>query len=383
LSGTKISDASTSVLARKCPSLTKIDLLKTNITLEGVLTLAKHAKRELSIYTTCMRAQPPAALQVYQNVKVIDCIRINVVTQDGNEMFFKCKHWTPFSKLMNAFCQRQGVRMTEVRFLFDGQRLRPNQTPEELDMEDGDVIDVMREQMNVGEWTQASAPQTSAAELLLFEAANARVDSAMVLEIERTATGPHLSHRAPRASYESVGALLTAAQCAQLVAHTERMVNTSPPADGTAVDVKLDVKLDVTAAELLQAVGPGVLEAVMRLGATQFTEADCSALAIPSRIVLRRSAAADGASTAVRRIGWHRDWCRAVVSISLSDTHEGACLLFAMDGRVHCPARPVGSAVAHNQAAVHGVSAITKGVRYNLIATFGDPQVLPGVAIAA
>jgi small ubiquitin-related modifier len=33
-----------------------------------------------------------------------------------------------------------------VRFLFDGQRLNSNQTPQELEMEDGDVIDVMVEQ---------------------------------------------------------------------------------------------------------------------------------------------------------------------------------------------------------------------------------------------
>ena len=36
--------------------------------------------------------------------------------------------------------------MQSVRFLFDGNRISPNQTPEELDMEDNDVIDVMVEQ---------------------------------------------------------------------------------------------------------------------------------------------------------------------------------------------------------------------------------------------
>ena len=48
---------------------------------------------------------------------------------------------------MNAFCQRQGVAINSVRFLFDGERLSANQTPRELEMEDGDVIDVMVEQM--------------------------------------------------------------------------------------------------------------------------------------------------------------------------------------------------------------------------------------------
>ena len=40
--------------------------------------------------------------------------------------------------------------MQSVRFLFDGNRISPNQTPEELDMEDNDVIDVMVEQQGGG-----------------------------------------------------------------------------------------------------------------------------------------------------------------------------------------------------------------------------------------
>ena len=40
--------------------------------------------------------------------------------------------------------------MNSVRFLFDGQRLSANQTPQELEMEDGDVIDVMVEQQGGG-----------------------------------------------------------------------------------------------------------------------------------------------------------------------------------------------------------------------------------------
>ena len=38
---------------------------------------------------------------------------------------------------MTAFCNRQGVAMSSVRFLFDGSRISPNQTPQELEMEDG------------------------------------------------------------------------------------------------------------------------------------------------------------------------------------------------------------------------------------------------------
>ena len=73
-------------------------------------------------------------------------LNLKVITQDGNEIFFKCKMTTPLQKLMTAFCNRHGVAQSSVRFLFDGARIDPNQTPQQLEMEDGDVIDCMLEQ---------------------------------------------------------------------------------------------------------------------------------------------------------------------------------------------------------------------------------------------
>ena len=42
----------------------------------------------------------------------------------------------------------KGEGMNAVRFLFDGERLRETQTPGDLDMEDGDAIDVQIEQVD-------------------------------------------------------------------------------------------------------------------------------------------------------------------------------------------------------------------------------------------
>ena len=72
---------------------------------------------------------------------------MKVVTQDGTEIFFKCRLDTKLGKLMNAFCTRRGVNVRSVRFLFDGQRIGERQTPRELEMEDEDVIDVMMGQV--------------------------------------------------------------------------------------------------------------------------------------------------------------------------------------------------------------------------------------------
>ncbi|KAG6748699.1 hypothetical protein POTOM_048632 [Populus tomentosa] len=66
--------------------------------------------------------------------------------EDGNEVFFRIKRSTQLKKLMNAYCDRQSVEFNSIAFLFDGRRLRGEQTPDELDMEDGDEIDAMLHQ---------------------------------------------------------------------------------------------------------------------------------------------------------------------------------------------------------------------------------------------
>jgi len=73
-------------------------------------------------------------------------IDIKVVAQDGNELSFRCKFETRLRKLMAAFCQRQGMAMASVRFLFDGHRINEHQTAIDLQMENGDLFDVMVEQ---------------------------------------------------------------------------------------------------------------------------------------------------------------------------------------------------------------------------------------------
>ncbi|GFY97568.1 small ubiquitin-like modifier 2 [Actinidia rufa] len=65
---------------------------------------------------------------------------------DGNEVFFRIKRSTQLKKLMNAYCDRQSVEFNSIAFLFDGRRLRGEQTPDELEMEDGDEIDAMLHQ---------------------------------------------------------------------------------------------------------------------------------------------------------------------------------------------------------------------------------------------
>jgi small ubiquitin-related modifier len=52
------------------------------------------------------------------------------VTDNNNEVFFKIKRSTKLEKLMTAFCERQGKSLNSVRFLFDGTRVQPTDTPD-------------------------------------------------------------------------------------------------------------------------------------------------------------------------------------------------------------------------------------------------------------
>jgi len=47
---------------------------------------------------------------------------------------------------MDAYCQRQGLSNNQCRFIFDGERIKDDDSPETLEMENGDEIDVMVEQ---------------------------------------------------------------------------------------------------------------------------------------------------------------------------------------------------------------------------------------------
>ncbi|KAJ1395809.1 Ubiquitin-like domain superfamily [Sesbania bispinosa] len=73
-------------------------------------------------------------------------IDLKVTGQDGLETFYRIKRSTQLRKLMNAYCEEKSVDFNAIVFLFDGRRLRGEQTPDELEMNDGDEIDAMLHQ---------------------------------------------------------------------------------------------------------------------------------------------------------------------------------------------------------------------------------------------
>merc|ERR1711939_627458 len=66
------------------------------------------------------------------------------------DLVIKVKKTTKLSKMMNAYCQRAGKSLNEVRFMYEGERLQPDQTVESLDIDDLEeddevIIDVASE----------------------------------------------------------------------------------------------------------------------------------------------------------------------------------------------------------------------------------------------
>ncbi|EHH28558.1 hypothetical protein EGK_19023 [Macaca mulatta] len=74
-----------------------------------------------------------------------DHINLTVAGQDGSVMQFKIKRHTPISKLLKAYCERQGWSMRQIRLQFDGQPINETDTPAQLEMEDEDTIDVFQQ----------------------------------------------------------------------------------------------------------------------------------------------------------------------------------------------------------------------------------------------
>uniref|UniRef100_A0A4W5MGI8 Small ubiquitin-related modifier n=1 Tax=Hucho hucho TaxID=62062 RepID=A0A4W5MGI8_9TELE len=61
-------------------------------------------------------------------------IKLKVIGQDNSEIHFKVKMTTHLKKLKESYSQRQGVHMSTLRFLFEGQRISDNHTPKEVAM---------------------------------------------------------------------------------------------------------------------------------------------------------------------------------------------------------------------------------------------------------
>ena len=68
-------------------------------------------------------------------------------SQNGEETQFKIKKTTKMGKVFKAYAERKGISQSTLRFLLDGERVADDQTAKMLELEDGDQIDAVLEQV--------------------------------------------------------------------------------------------------------------------------------------------------------------------------------------------------------------------------------------------
>ncbi len=72
-----------------------------------------------------------------------EAIVIRLKDQMAEVTEFKVKRTTKMDKVFQAYAGRKGAKVKDLHFLLDGERIRKYETPEELELKDGDQIDVI------------------------------------------------------------------------------------------------------------------------------------------------------------------------------------------------------------------------------------------------
>ena len=74
----------------------------------------------------------------------MDCIRLGVVGQMHNVLYFTFNQNTPMLNLKKSYSEACGLPVTRLRFLFMSKRIYDNDTPRSLGMEHNNVVEVYR-----------------------------------------------------------------------------------------------------------------------------------------------------------------------------------------------------------------------------------------------
>ena len=130
-SGYAFSDAAFVHLVKSCKHLVKLDLVG------NILPTA--IKRQLRRIAED-RNRPEFRIAEDR------VMRIEVACpQEGYSRLLTTRSSDPLGRLMDAYCQIEDAHMDDVRFVFDGEPLDPESTPEDLEMDDRDVVEVFYE----------------------------------------------------------------------------------------------------------------------------------------------------------------------------------------------------------------------------------------------
>ena len=81
-------------------------------------------------------------LQMTKNKKFI---KLEVRSEDGGTLSFKVKRNVSLKRLRMSYSERVGLPVSSLRFFVNGSRIN-DETPDQLEIEDGEEVDVFREQ---------------------------------------------------------------------------------------------------------------------------------------------------------------------------------------------------------------------------------------------
>lgn len=77
-------------------------------------------------------------------------ININIQTDDGTKITVLVRRDTKFSKVFQAAEKKFGKEPGTFKFTYEGRRIQKEETPAEVNMEDGDTIDAHLGQVGGG-----------------------------------------------------------------------------------------------------------------------------------------------------------------------------------------------------------------------------------------
>jgi len=278
-------------------------------------------------------------------------INLKVKGRDGSIVYFKVKMSTPLGRLMEAYCNRQNLSMEETRFLFHGYNLRKTQTPGELQMEDDDWIDTFASQVGqIGRFAQHS--RSYGLELLkskmTLQQASA-VEGKRIVDILCPAGPPDMRGLIIGDSM----LVLNVSACAAVVGFFD-VTKAQQHIRIDASHGKHDEQLDISLMELEQLVGRQQGQDIVRLYDSAI-----------DRITIRRVQATEESLV----IAFHTDhasYKTMQVALNLECDYDGGRLVYAtLEGFLQ-PTRPPGSYTIHHCHMPHGVTALSRGVRYSI-----------------
>ena len=80
-------------------------------------------------------------------------VNLSIIDTYGSTTHFMVNPNTKFSRIFNVWFEKNGIpesHTSSYRFLWDGSRILSNATVQEYELDDGDAIDVVFQQMGGG-----------------------------------------------------------------------------------------------------------------------------------------------------------------------------------------------------------------------------------------